>query len=415
MIGSKNQNVKYGIVSTVELGDMAAVLLMVAAMHPYGTAWNSLASGQITILRLFAALLCLAIVLFKSSNHRRDAVEILAAAYAALIIVQGLMSSGGQAGSVAQGLLVFLVFAVPSYFIDKYGVAALIQLLFALFGVSVVVMDLFAFATGGKGFLVVEDAYTYSSNYYFGNKFVLSYANMFLLALGGYKFKSGIRTALLAVVAFSACAISECSTGVIGIVVMCLFIFWPFKRKVGCGWLVPVLIVAMALIAVVGTYIMELPAVQSFTVGVLGETPDFSGRLPIYSQIPGWFFESPIFGYGSSAAANAVVRLNNGAADCQVGLFQILLSNGLIGGLLFLSICFASLAGVSETRANAWGIYSYLIAMALASLVEINLGPFFLLGLSLMSNVLRPPVCDWDIGSECAVKHKKIKYRSQRI
>jgi len=204
--------------------------------------------------------------------------------------------------------------------------------------------------------------------------------------------KRGVRhrvdsCSMMSIIAVAACAIAKCSTGVICVGIILLLIGKPSVGARGANgkWLVPALIVAMAVVAIAGTWVMTLPVVQSFTVGVLGKTGDYSGRLPIYGQIPGWFLENPIFGYGSTSAANAVVVLNNGATDCQEGLFQILLANGLVGAIVFLALCLVALDGYSKTDKRARGIYAYLVSMALASLVEINLGSFFLLGLSLMS------------------------------
>lgn len=389
---SKSNN-NYSIVSTVQIGDITLVVLTVLSMFSYGTVWNGFSAGQITLFRLAGSFFAALILICKSlrlCERKFGTFGILATIYALYISIQGLFAPAGQAGAVVQGLLTFLVCNVPSYFAAKYCFRTLNNLLFYFFCTTVCVMDLFAFATNGRGFSVVESTYLISSNFIFGNKFLLAYANMLTFGLGAFKLKS--RTSLLALGfgALASCAVSECSTGVIGMLIMLAITFWPLKTmntsRLKHGWIVVALIVGMAVVAIAGTWIMTLPAVQSFTVGVLGETADFSGRLPIYEQIIGWFLKRPIFGYGSSLAANTVVVLNNGAADCQEGLFQIILSNGLLGAGLFIALCYVALKYVDRAPETAMSLYSYLIAMAFASLVEINLGPFFLLGLSLMKS-----------------------------
>lgn len=387
---SKSNN-NYSIISTVQIGDIVLVVLTVLSMFSYGTVWNGFSAGQITLFRLAGSFFALLILLCKSARfHERkfDAFGLLATIYALYVSIQGLFAPAGQAGAVVQGLLIFLVCNVPAYFAAKYCFQTLNNILFYFFFIVVCSMDLFAFATNGRGFPVAESAYLISSNYIFGNKFLLAYANMLAFGLGGIKLKSRMSLFVLGLGFLASCAVSECSTGVIGMLVMLVLTFWPLEPmnagRFKHGWIIVVLIVGMAVVAIAGTWLMTLPVVQSFTVGVLGETADFSGRLPIYEQIIGWFLERPIFGYGSNLAANTVVVLNNGATDCQEGLFQIILSNGLLGAGLFVALCYVALKNADGAPKTARGLYSYLIAMAFASLVEINLGPFFLLGLSLM-------------------------------
>lgn len=387
---SKSNN-NFTIINTVQIGDIALVALMVFSLFSYGTVWNGFSAGQITLFRLAGSFFAVLILLCKSSRFRErqfDAFGLLATIYALYVSIQGLFAPAGQAGAVVQGLLIFLVCNVPAYFATKYGFQTLNNILFYLFFMVVCIMDLFAFATNGRGFPVIESAYLISSNFIFGNKFLLAYANMLTFGLGGTKLKSRISLFVMGLGSLASCAASECSTGVIGMLAMLVVTFWPLENmhagRFKHGWIIVVLIVGMAVVAIAGTWIMTLPVVQSFTVGVLGETADFSGRLPIYEQLIGWFLEKPIFGYGSSLAANAVVVLNNGAADCQEGLFQIILTNGLLGAGLFIALCYVALKNADGAPKTARGLYSYLIAMAFASLVEINLGPFFLLGLSLM-------------------------------
>lgn len=377
---------KSNFFSIVRLGDITVVTFMITAMFPYGTVWNSFTGEQITAFRLILTTITLIAVVIKFKNLKIDKVGFIAALYAGLVILQALLSPIGPGSSVTRGLLGLLVFAVPFMFAKRYGKSNLISILFILFLIAAIIMNGVSLLSNGQGFLVAENAYIFSSNYLLGNKFILSYTNMLLLALYAYRAKSTVRIILVGIIVTIACLIANCSTGVIGTIVMIICIILPNINIhiISKKWLIPAIIVTMAIIAVAASWIMTLPAVQAFTVGVLGETPDFSGRLPIYSQIMDWFLVHPFFGYGSTAAANSIVVLNNGAADCQEGLFQILLSNGLVGGIIFLMLCVASLSNFTNNDNRTRGVFAYLVAMGLISLVEINLSYFFLLGLSLM-------------------------------
>ena len=371
-------------ISIAELGDLVALFLLIAAMFSYGTSWTGLSAGDITLVRLLFAVVSVAIVLIKSKN-RKCQINKAIILYVSLIIVEGILCPRGQASSVLQGILCLGVFLLPAALSQKYGIDNLIKLLIVFFAPCVLAMDLFCFATNGTGFLVPENEYIFSNNYYLGNKFVLSYSNMLLLALFSYRYRSRMPFVCFGAVALFACLVSECSTGVIGVLLMLAYTLWPFhKNNSGSRFTVPVLILTMAFVSIAGTWLMTLPLVQSFTMGVLGETSDFSGRLPIYAQIMDWVMVSPVFGYGSSLAANNIVSIYNGATDCQEGLFQIVMSNGLMGAALFLCVCFSSLRNLSIASPRVRGLHSYLIAMAVASLVEIDLGFFFLLGLSVV-------------------------------
>lgn len=378
---------RFFYLSVVELGDLIAFILLIVAMFSFGTSWNGLSGGDLTLIRLACAFTSVCITLPKAYKQKVTVNKAILL-YSSLIIVGGFVCSCGQAGAALQGLLCLGLFLQPLVFSQKYGVNNLISLLTASLSVCVLVMDIFSLATNGDGFLVAENEYVFSNNYYLGNKFVLSYANMLLLALISYRYSSMVPFITFGIFSVLICFISKCSTGVIGSLLILCYTLWPVRgNNAGSIFTVPFLIVAMALVAVAGTWLMTLPIVQSFTVGLLGETADFSGRLPIYSQILGWVMKAPIFGYGSSLAANNIVVFYNGAADCQEGLFQIIMSNGFLGAALFLYVCFISLKNLRDASSRVRGIHSYLIAMAFASLVEINLGSFFLLGLSILNVV----------------------------
>lgn len=386
-VSNKRSNKSHSIVSTVELGDLFAILFMVLAMFSYGSVWTKLTGGQITAFRLTTLMISLILTLWKSKEIKFTLPLIFALIYSGIVVIQAAMTPPGQGGNIMQGLLIFLVFLVPLNFARRYGIHTLISLIFGIFFIAFILMAGFAVISGGVGFLVKENDYIFSSNYILGNKFVLSYTGLLTLSLFFYKYKSIVKTMTMGIFIGLICFYVDCSTGVIGAVIMMLFILIPrvYKSGVGGMWMIPCIIVVMALIAVAGTWILKLPAIQSLTVGILGESSDFTGRLPIYNKILDWFLIKPIFGFGSTSLVNLTVAVNTGAADCQEGLFQILLTNGLIGGLIFLGLCVVSLRSSLSSDLRFRGIYSYLIAMACASLVEINLGSFFLLGLSLMS------------------------------
>jgi O-antigen ligase len=375
------------IANTVAISDLLLAVVTVLIMYAPSTSWTGLSGYQTTLIRTALSFLCLAVAGWKLLilGKRITKLGLLVVAYAALVIFQGVYAGISPGSAILAGIVYIACFAVPYCIVCRYGFNVLITLFFYIFLAIALVMDIFAVVTGGQGTLVRENEYIYSSSYLLGNKFVLSYTNMAVLGLYMCRRHRPWQILTVGVVGIFFCALTQCSTGVVGIVLMLILelVLTHTKKMLRGRWTVPVLLIAMAFIAVCATWIMTLPVVQQITVGLMGETPDFSGRLPIYAQIPGWLMQKPIFGYGSAAAANLLVLTYNGAADCQEGLMQIFLSNGLFGGAIFLAICVVALRHVQGTPLNRLGIYIYVLAMSFISLVEINLGSFFFLGLAI--------------------------------
>lgn len=370
---------------TVSLGDIALVALLVVALFNYATVWTGLSGAQLVAVRLACLVPCLFNFVFKFPRKKLRDLDVAVFLYAALRVAQGLFAMN-PGFSVLVGLLSLLVFTVPSFFSEKYGSEKLLSLLFWLFLAVTVSMDCFSFATHGNGFLVQESEWVSSSYYIFGNKFLLAYVNMLFYGLCIYKFRHiGINIAV-AVLCIFACSSADCSTGIVGILttlVVSLF-YKPLKHIIARPWFVCVLIVLMAVVAIVATGLFQLPAANFFITTVLGRDSDLTGRLGIYPYLMSLWLKAPIFGYGSDGSANFILMTTISAVDTQEGLFQILFSNGLIGALLFLAICYFSMRNISVLDKRGVGIYAFVISMALCSLVEINLSGFFLFGVSLV-------------------------------
>lgn len=375
-----------GWTRSVRLDDIALMLLLIVALFSYGSTWTGLSGGQIIAFRLACLVPCMAVAVFRVLRGDATPLGVAVLGYAFLRVVEGY-SAVNPGNAILQGVLALLVFAIPRRFADRYGADKTVALVFWGFLVVTVVMDAFAFATHGDGYLVRESEWAWSSNYIFGNKFALAYINMLFLGLCIYKLRSRVLSVCIAAFCIAACSLAQCSTGVTGILLMTAvyLAYGPMKSLLGSRWCVSAIIVLMAVISVTAMELFQLPVFQSFIVNVLGESSDLTGRLTIYPHLMELWLQRPWLGYGSDGAVNLVMMTSISAPDTQEGLFQILFSNGLIGGVLFLSICVLSMKNVSRLECHGRGVYAFVIAMAFCSLVEINLSALFLLGLSLVN------------------------------
>lgn len=372
--------------SEVKLGDFFVLLGSVLVIFSYGSSWTGFTGAQLVMVRMAVALICIVVLLFKSLRSTVPIIGRLFIAYSLLMIILGILSPVSPGNGVLQGMVAVLMFFAPVYYAREYGVNMLLRTLFWIFLFIVLVMDAFAFATGGHGVLTRENEWVFSSNYLFGDKFTFSYINMLFFALAAYRFGNSVTLVTCGILGITGCALTECSTGIVGICAMAIsIVIWPVLRPViGARWTIPAIIVAMALVAVAASELMRQPAVQYVVVNVLGESADFTGRMWIYPHLIDLWMGHPLFGYGSYGAANAEVMNICNAPNAQQGLFHILLANGAVGGILFLAICTVGLSKAKDLELHAVGIYAFLLAMALCSLVEINLGPLFLLAVSLV-------------------------------
>lgn len=376
--------------TTVDLGDVFLLTALTFSLFNYGTVWSGLTGGQLIASRLALTLVCVLPLPLFILSHRLSKLEIVVLAYSLLLMIQGIFAQN-PGNAVLQGAIVLTTFYTPLRFVERYGIQPLLAYFFWAFLLVTMVMDIFAVKTGGKGVLTQESLYVWSSNYLFGSKFMLSYINMLFFGLFIYRFPFFPAVVVMAAFCIYCCSLAACSTGVIGLLLMLsvYICFRTVKVFIANKWTIAACIVAMAFISIAAAGLMQLPAVQEFTVGVLGESSDFSGRLEIYPHLLKLWLASPVIGFGSSNDANTIMLSSIGAPNTQEGFFQILFSNGLIGGILFLAICIFATSEASNLSKRDGGVYAFVLAMAICSLVEINLTALFFLGLSLVNVMSR--------------------------
>ena len=242
--------------------------------------------------------------------------------------------------------------------------------------------------TSGKG-LKVEDSLMH---YGIGNKFVVSYFIMFVLAVSIQNFKPKrhiyvrfLRPIVLFIIALSLCGAIDCSTGILGCIVV--FILHYAWKKYGTLMKQASVILTAVIIGGVfpffASWLVSIPLIQLFIVNILHGDISLTGRIDIYSVLIGIIRKKLLFGYGYG---NDIVQKVLTVGNPQNGLLQIITVSGLIGCVLFLFIMVDTFKKKKGLMVKSDSIVIFIYAMIVCSFGEINYGTFFLLCLTLLRN-----------------------------
>lgn len=224
--------------------------------------------------------------------------------------------------------------------------------------------------------------------YLLGNKFGVSYSHCLLVGLlmvvqkGRYGL---IRCA--AAVGLVMNYYSGSSTGAIMMAVMLALTFVPDKLKL----LISNPIAVMTLVAVLNVLmwgavdLLHNPYVQDFIVNVLGKSADLTGRDRLYNATLEFVSQKPWLGWGY---LTNIYRTMFGYGNAQNGLFHLVTQAGILGTVAYFSGLYYALGGKESHGADYFGIYAFLFAMAIGSLVEINLSFQFAFGVVLLCGAL---------------------------
>ena len=242
--------------------------------------------------------------------------------------------------------------------------------------------------TDGKG-IKVEDVLMH---YGIGNKFVVSYFIMFVLALFLQNSKLKRQTCVrllqpitIFIIAVSFCEIIDCSTGILG----CIVVFALYYVREKCGSILKRRSVVLTVVIVGGmfpffaSWLVSIPVIQSFIINVLHGDVSLTGRIDIYAVLIGIMKERLFLGYGYGT--DIVQRILT-VGNPQNGLLQIITVSGLIGCGLFLFIMSDTFKKKQGMIVRLDGIVIFIYAMIVCSFGEINYGPFFILCLTLLKN-----------------------------
>lgn len=225
-----------------------------------------------------------------------------------------------------------------------------------------------------------------------GNKFYVSYLNLFVATLYPLVYPCGIRkhsirVKFLLFMSFLIAFKTECSTAVIGSLVMAFLLFSKSQmlRNKLFNWrfFMLGLFVLDVLFFFFTMAFIENPIMQYIIVDLLGEDMTLTGRVEIYARMAEILSEIPLCGYGIGNYHLFAIMSGIGA-NAQNGLFNLMLEIGIIGVLLyFLIVCL--LLSVGNKSQNSYPIVCLIYVMLLLSSVEVTFtATFFIMSLMLL-------------------------------
>lgn len=233
--------------------------------------------------------------------------------------------------------------------------------------------------------------------YLIGNKFSVSYYQMFFLSLFLIQNKN-IKTerkrarffVILFIYSVFICKMVDCNTGIVGCCIIGLIFILTYRKKMICKILanpITYLVFFCGLsFLIVGTdWLFNLSVVQDLIVNVFHRNLTLTGRTRMYEVAMIAFGKKPIWGYGiNSTYVEEVLSWGN----AQNGLLKMLLDYGIMGTASFLLVCGRAFYGSNkESLKKTFSLMAFLYGMAVCAMVEINLSGLYFFGLALYKSV----------------------------
>ena len=229
--------------------------------------------------------------------------------------------------------------------------------------------------------------------YLIGNKFEVTYMHLFFSALYYQVFCTGMKVYLrqyiilvmhLVLTLFIAIGV-ECSTGVLGVVLLAVFLFLYKKiRFIFRPFFAIILMLLFGAFFLLYETILAIPSVQYLIVDILNEDLTLTGRTYIYTRMLDLMDTQPWFGYGNGTATFfTTYYIHEKLTNTQNGLLNDYIDWGIIGVICLIILTYSVLRSASS-RINPFIclIYTYIVL----SSIEITLGLRFLAVL---------PMCMW--------------------
>ena len=177
----------------------------------------------------------------------------------------------------------------------------------------------------------------------------------------------------------------ECSTGVLGVVLLAVFLFLYKKiRFIFRPFFAIILMSLFGAFFLLYETILAIPSVQYLIVDLLNEDLTLTGRTYIYTRMLDLMDTQPWFGYGNGTATFfTTYYIHEKLTNTQNGLLNDYIDWGIIGVICLIILTYSVLRSASS-RINPFIclIYTYIVL----SSIEITLGLRFLAVL---------PMCMW--------------------
>ena len=223
--------------------------------------------------------------------------------------------------------------------------------------------------------------------YLIGNKFELSYLHlqMIVLYLQMRKSNFGINNVksinknsvfiVLCLLSLFICAQVDCSTGVIGVVLLFLFYLLNMDKKKIFEKPTTFLLVLFISCAVLLLFsnIVTWEPIRYLVEDVLHKDITLTGRMQIYSNLHTIFDEHLLFGYGLGSSFEIVMRTIS-APNTQNGILEVILEQGILSFILLMFLVYKAFKFKSNNiKVNYIVLMIYLYAMFASIEITLNL------------------------------------------
>lgn len=340
----------------------------------------------------YVLLFCLGIYTFSKYGlilkKKNALLNIIVCFYVLWVIFSSYMKLGTVerntfTASIMYGLTLLVCIMYFEVQFEKNNDYRTLKIVAVFLGCYVVVSDILILLNNGIG--------TFEDLYFIGNKFLVSYDNLIVICFVWYLrfFKNKkIKIVYFEVLAICAAIISamiECSTGIVGSI--CLMIMLLGKKRIKNLIQNPKFIIALFIICFLFVFwypfLLALRPVKWLIVDVLGEDLTLTSRTNIFLNLPRIVKQSPLYGYGYGSTAE-IMRYYTGCTDTQNGLWEIIVSNGIIGGIAYTIICFYTLCSRNNLKSKyTYPFICYSIIMIILSSIEITYGILFVVMLTI--------------------------------
>ena len=284
--------------------------------------------------------------------------------------------------TIGSYFLFFAIIHMSSFKMKNKEITKLIRTNIILYSI---IIDFFVLITLGKGLGGLNEPV-----YLLGNKFVVSYLHMFVLALLSYDYSKYDKIIRYFLYSLFILFLADTTTGIVGVSV--IFVLTLIMKK--DGKLIEIIskpkiavlfFLAINAIFLLSSKLYEIDFIYNFLLNKSHTSSLLSGRLVMYKLVMKTIIKSPIWGYGFNYD---IVNYTLGFGNPQNGILKLLLDFGIVGTSLFIFVIYTSFKKICEFNDNQIkkSIIIFIYAMMICSLVEINLSALFMLAIA-MSNI----------------------------
>lgn len=234
-------------------------------------------------------------------------------------------------------------------------------------------------------YTIISDinALTYSNSegagYLVGNKFSVSYTNLIFATLYFMQHplldrQHAIKLKLILLLSFIIAIKTECTTAIIGTILMYIFIFrmketWKAKLYKWQTYLL-ILFICDILFFFFTSFFINNPLMEYIIVDLLGKDLTLTGRIGIYVALSEIIQDCPLYGYGFGNA-HIYTTMSEIGPNAQNGLFNLILEVGILGCISFFLMILGILK-VSNTNKYSYPIICIIYTMLILSSIEIT-------------------------------------------